>query len=107
MPNDTVRASATALPKSRRAALGLLAGVSALAVMPASAVTSTLEVDPIFAAIKRHNAAWRAFGDTCPRIDEVVAESEGREVTEADEAAYAQSRDSRSEPALRSHRQIF
>jgi hypothetical protein len=88
MPNPTVRASATALPKSRRAALGLFASAAALAAMPAAAVAAGLEVDPIFAAIKRHNEAWRAFGDACPRVDDVVAENEGRKVTEADEAAY-------------------
>jgi hypothetical protein len=90
MPNDTVRASATASPKSRRAALGLFASASAFAVTPvAAARAASLEVDPIFAAIKRHNAAWKAFGDTCSRTDNVVAENEGREVTEADEAAWS------------------
>jgi hypothetical protein len=88
MPNDTVRASATALPKSRRAAIGLFAGASAFAVTPLGAIASGLEVDPIFAAIKRHIEAWRAFGDTCSRADDVVARNEGREVTQADEAAY-------------------
>jgi hypothetical protein len=88
MPNDTVRASATALPKSRRDALGLFASASALAVMPAVASAASLEVDPIFAAIKRHHEAWRAFDASCPFSDDVVAEREGREVTEADEAAY-------------------
>jgi hypothetical protein len=87
MPNDTVRASATALPKSRRAALGLFAGSAAFAVTPLGAIAGGLEVDPIFAAIKRHIETWRAFGDS-PRIDEVIAANEGREVTEADEAAY-------------------
>jgi hypothetical protein len=51
MPNDTVRASDTALPKSRRAALDLFASASAIAVMPAVAQAASLEVDPIFAAI--------------------------------------------------------
>src|SRR5450432_1147227 len=32
--------------------------------------------------------AWRAFGPACSRTDDVVARNEGREVTEADEAAY-------------------
>jgi hypothetical protein len=77
------------LPQSRRAALGLFAGASAFAVTPLGAIASGLEVDPIFAAIKRHIEAWRVFGDTCQRIDEVIARMEGREVTEADEEAYA------------------
>jgi hypothetical protein len=74
--------------RSRRAAIGLFAGSAAFAVTPLGAIAGGLEVDPIFAAIKRHNAAWKAFGDTCPRIDEVIARNEGREVTDADEAAY-------------------
>jgi hypothetical protein len=102
MLNDTVRASATALPKSRRAALGLFASASAIAVMPAVARAAgelsgnpgqlnsrSLEVDPIFAAIKRHNEALRAFTAVCPRTDDVVAREEGREVTDEDEAAWA------------------
>jgi hypothetical protein len=110
MPNDTVRASATALPKSRRAALGLFASASAMAVMPAVARAAgelsgnpgqlnsrSLEVDPIFAAIKRHHEAWRAFGDTCPRIDNVIAANEGRKVTEADEAAYTAANEAEEE----------
>jgi hypothetical protein len=40
MPNDTVRASAPALPKSRRAALGLMASASALAVLPAATMAA-------------------------------------------------------------------
>jgi hypothetical protein len=88
MPNDTVWASATALPKSRRDALGLFASASAFAVTPVAAIAAGLEVDPIFAAIKRHHEAWRAFDAACPWTDDVVAKREGREVTEADEAAY-------------------
>jgi hypothetical protein len=45
-------------------------------------------VDPIFAAIERHKAAWAAFREACDLTDEVRADHEGREVTEADEAAY-------------------
>jgi hypothetical protein len=97
MPNDTVRASATALPKSRRAALGLFASASVLAVTPAVAQVASLEVDPIFAAIKRHHEAWRAFGATCRRTDSVVARNEGREVTEADEAAWTAANDAEEE----------
>jgi hypothetical protein len=93
MPNDTVRASATALPKSRRAALGLFASASALAVLPAVAQAASLGVDPIFAAIRRHNEAWRTFGDVCPRIDDVRARMEGREVTESDEVAWKAAND--------------
>ena len=37
----------------------------------------------------RHREAWRAFDADCIRTDNVVAEQEGREVTEADEAAWS------------------
>jgi hypothetical protein len=87
MPNDIVRASDTAWPKSRRAALGLFASASALAVMPAVASAASLEVDPIFAAIKRHHEAWCAFG----------ARNEVRVVTEADEAAWTAANEAEEE----------
>jgi len=54
----------------------------------ALAVGTAAAVDPIFAAIDRHKTAWRAFSDACGLTDEVLAEEEGREVTEADEAAH-------------------
>jgi hypothetical protein len=109
MPNDTVRASATALPKdiNRRALLGrgaitvsgLAIGATIGSVIPLPAVASavSLEVDPIFAAIRRHNEAWRAFGATCRRTDSVVARNEGREVTEADEAAWTTANEAEEE----------
>jgi hypothetical protein len=81
MPNPIVRASATALPNSSRR-LFLAAGTAA-AVCASLKNAAGLEVDPIFAAIKRHNDAWRAFGGTCRGIDGVVARNEGRQVTEA------------------------
>ena len=90
MSKHPVSAAGGAVPaeghKSRRAALGLFASASALAVMPAVAQPASLEVDPIFAAIRRHNEAWRAFGAAGGRTDCVVAENEGRKVTEVDEA---------------------
>ena len=45
---------------TRRAALTALAGVPALAI-PAVAVAEP--VDPIFAAIERHKAAWKVVMD--------------------------------------------
>jgi hypothetical protein len=84
-------------PLHRRAALGLFAGASVLGVMPAVASAASLEVDPIFAAIQAHIEAWRAFSATCSRTDNVVASNEGREVTEADEAAYAAANDAEVE----------
>jgi hypothetical protein len=80
-------------PLSRRAALaGALAAVPALAgaaaEFPAAALPMASSADPIFAAIERHKAAWRLFGETTMRTDQVRARQEGREVTEADETAY-------------------
>jgi hypothetical protein len=45
MPNDTVRASAPALPKSRRDTLGLFASVPALAVLPKSAMAADSDAE--------------------------------------------------------------
>ena len=91
MPNATVRASATALPKSRRSALGLF--VAAPAAMLAFAKGSPIaasdlaSLDPIFAVIEAHKETYRIFGDCSHQTDEVAAEEEGRSVTEADELA--------------------
>jgi hypothetical protein len=85
MPNPTVRANATALPNSSRR-LFLAAGTAA-ALCASLKGAAALGVDPIFAAIKHHNEAWRAFDDTCSRADNALARNEGREVTEADKAA--------------------
>ena len=90
MPNTSVRAAATGLPNSRRAVLGaILAGsaATAAAALPAMA-SAAVATDPIFALIERHKLAWARFGETCNLTDEVQAEEEGREVTEADELAY-------------------
>ena len=45
-------------------------------------------LDPVFAAIERHKEAWRAFDVACDMADGPLADEQGREVTEADEAAY-------------------
>ena len=95
MPNDMVRASATALPNSSRR-LFLAAGTAA-AVCASLKNAAGLEVDPIFAAIKRHNDAWRAFGGTCRGIDGVVARNERRQVTEADEAVWSAANEAEEE----------
>jgi hypothetical protein len=49
---------------------------------------ANLPLDPIFAALERHRAAHRAFLPMCDLTDDVRAEREGREVTDADWAAY-------------------
>ena len=65
-----------------------------LAAGPASAVFAALgaaaaipALDPVFAAIERHKAAWDAYGLICYRTDGVLAKRQGREVTQADEDA--------------------
>jgi len=72
---------------------GALAG--ALAFLPAFAVGALSQpmADPVFGAIERHRAAWERFEATSPLIDEVVAERNGRTVTEADEAEYEAAND--------------
>jgi hypothetical protein len=67
--------------KTRRAALGALASLTALAI-PAAAMVAP--ADPIFAAIEKHRLALAAFAAASNLTDDVKAEQEGREVTEAD-----------------------
>ena len=69
----------------RRAALGALVSVPALA-LPGAAMTTA--VDPILTAITRDRIAYVAFGASVNRTDEVKAAQEGREVTQASEDAY-------------------
>jgi hypothetical protein len=69
---------------SRRALAAGLA-LAPIAGFPGIAGAVTID-DPVFAAIEMHKAAHRAFEDACILTDEVVAEKEGREVTEVDEA---------------------
>jgi hypothetical protein len=44
--------------------------------------------DPIFAAINRHKALFHVFGETCSLADEVVAEQQERQVSDAERALY-------------------
>jgi hypothetical protein len=84
MSKRTVSAKGGAMPaeghRTRRAALGALA--SALAIPKIGAMAAL--PDPIFAAIERHSAAWRAVERLSPAIDVVAAMREGREITQAD-----------------------
>ena len=70
----------------RRAALGALVSIPALA-LPAAAMTTP--VDPIRTAIERDRIAYVAFGASVNRTDEVES-STGRshDVTQAPEDAY-------------------
>lgn len=61
-------------------ALAPIAGLPALAAAP--------EPDPIFAAIDRHRTCFVTFCEAIERTDNVLADQEGRKVTEADHAAY-------------------
>ena len=62
---------------TRRAALGALASVSALAL---PAVATAEPVDPIFAAIERHKAAWKLVMDAMD-----VRDTDPQPYEEADE----------------------
>jgi len=90
---------------SRRAALGALAGVPAVTILPAIARASlptdtaiaVSPIDPVFAAIARHKAAWAAFLETVDPLDNVEGEQAGTKeelaymeaTTAADEALEA------------------
>ena len=63
---------------TRRAALTALAGVPALAL---PAVAAAEPVDPIFAAIERHKAAWKVVMDAMD-----VRDTDPRPYEEADES---------------------
>ncbi len=71
--------------QSRRACLGALASIPALAIPAAVTAEPT---DPILALIARHKLARARFSETCNLTDEVRAREEGREVTAADDRAY-------------------
>ncbi len=78
-------------PQSQTSRRLFIATGSASAVFGAlaqAAGAAPTQGDPIFAALERHKAAERAFIRTCDLTDRVRAEQEGREVTEADEAAW-------------------
>jgi hypothetical protein len=80
---------------NRRAALGALAGVPALA-LPAVGLAASCH-DPIFAAIERHRAAFAAYCASINPADEVLAAQEGREVTAEDEEALNVASDAEAE----------
>ena len=76
----------------------ILAGLAAAPVAGLPAIAGAVAGnDPIFAAIERHKAAWSAFLPTCDLTDEVLAKQQGREVSEADEAAHEAADDAESE----------
>jgi hypothetical protein len=91
MTNAIVRPAATGLPIPTRRLFLAAGSAAAVFATVKRAAGSTDSADPIFAAIERHKEAWRAFDTACSRTDNVVAEEEGREVTEADEAAWSAS----------------
>jgi hypothetical protein len=92
MSKQTVSADGGAMPAqglpTRRAALSALAGIPALAILPAAARAAPTAVDPIFAAIKRHKIAEAAYVATLNPIDEVQAREQGREITQDNRDAY-------------------
>jgi hypothetical protein len=80
-------ARANVVPADRRGFLKALAGAAALASSTA-ALEAVANQDPIFAAIETHRRREAEFDDICHLTDGVAAAEEGRQVTEADEAAY-------------------
>jgi hypothetical protein len=82
---------------TRRHVLTRLASAGALAV--GTGAPTGASTDPIFAAIERHRAAWRASGDLCRAIDEVAAAHRGQRVGQADWDAFERA-SSNAEKAL-------
>ncbi len=79
---------------SRRAlaaglALAPIAGFSGIA----GEVPTVTHADPIIAAIARHKESWQVFEAACHRTDSVLAEHQGREVTQEDEDVYEATND--------------
>jgi hypothetical protein len=74
--------------KTRRAALRALAGASALAIPTISAIADALS-DPIFIAIERHRAAYKAREATSFALDDLM---NNREVSDAEWDAYDRAR---------------
>lgn len=70
------------------ASLSAVPAFAGMAIIARPSLASAGNSDPVFAAIERHKAAWRAFGVACDLTDTVRAEKEDRVVTEADEAVY-------------------
>ena len=96
MSKPTVSAAGGAMPaeghKSRRFFLAAGSAGAALASLGAAVAMAT-PVDPIFAAIERHKAAWGAFVETVDPLDNVEGEQEGTK----EEAAYMEANDAADE----------
>ncbi len=78
--------------KTRRAALRALVGASALALPVISSIAAAALADPIFSAIERHLAAWRAVDALFTSIDVAGAVQNGREINQADWEAFERAR---------------
>jgi hypothetical protein len=92
MTKPTASAAGGAMPaeghKTRRAALGALASVPALAVLPV--IASSTPIDPVFAAIERHRALWDEFLPT-------VGPQENADEGSAEVIAYMEANDAADE----------
>jgi hypothetical protein len=73
---------------SRRVFLAAGPAAAVFASLSAAARAEALAVDPVFAAIARHEATELAFYAASNLTDEVMAEREGRAITPADEAEF-------------------
>jgi hypothetical protein len=77
--------------KTRRSALRALAVASALAIPTISSIADAFS-DPIFVAIERHKAAYDARKATSFALDDLMYNSEGRGVSDADWDAHDRAR---------------
>jgi hypothetical protein len=110
MPNTPVRASATALPKTRRAALSLFAGLPVLAALPAAAMIARTGAEPdaelIAISGEIHRLIAAAADITAKRIapfqDEFYALRE-RDIA----AAFAYQRENGVEAAIHEEEKLF
>jgi hypothetical protein len=87
MPNDTVRASATALPIPNRRLFLAAGSAAAVFATVKRAAGSAGPTDPTFAAIERHREAWRLVVET--ESDEPAYEAIREAEQEALDALFA------------------
>jgi len=73
---------------SRRVFLAAGPAASVFASLGAPARAEALSLDPIFAAIARHEATEARYCVACKLTDEIAAEQEGRAIAPANEAEF-------------------
>jgi hypothetical protein len=73
---------------SRRAIIAAMPAAAIAGAALAIPAVAAAAIDPVFPALVRQQAAWDEFGRYCGAVDEVAAEQDGYEITDADRAAY-------------------